>query len=151
MSHLSIQASYEIGARSEIVFPLLCPVRESEWIPGWEARVIHSDSGVAELDGVFSLDEAHGGALFVVTRYEPNQRVEFVILQTDYVQRLAITLEPTKTGTRLEWVRHFTGLRPAGDDWIRANVPDVARARVESLMELLARHLGVAYSASPAS
>ena len=35
------------------VFPLLCPVRENEWLPYWSCEIIHSDSGKAEKDCVF--------------------------------------------------------------------------------------------------
>ncbi len=31
------------------VFPLLCPVLEAKWVPGWEYRLIYSQSGIAEL------------------------------------------------------------------------------------------------------
>jgi hypothetical protein len=34
-------------ASPEIVFPLLCPVREAEWVPDWKYRMIYSQSGVA--------------------------------------------------------------------------------------------------------
>lgn len=32
----------------EQVFPLLCPVREADWIPGWTTDWVISESGVAE-------------------------------------------------------------------------------------------------------
>ena len=35
-------------ATPERVFPLLCPVREAEWVPDWQYRLIYSESGVAE-------------------------------------------------------------------------------------------------------
>src|ERR1039457_1890234 len=41
-------------APPERVFPLLCPVREADWLPGWQYRLIYSDSGVAELGCVFT-------------------------------------------------------------------------------------------------
>jgi hypothetical protein len=34
-------------APAEKLFPLLCPVREAEWLPGWEYRLIYSESGLA--------------------------------------------------------------------------------------------------------
>ena len=30
------------------VFPLLCPVREAEWIPGWNPRLVASFSSPSE-------------------------------------------------------------------------------------------------------
>ena len=41
-------------APPEKVFPLLCPVREADWVPGWQYRLIYSESGVAEDGCVFS-------------------------------------------------------------------------------------------------
>jgi len=30
-------------AMPEKLFPLLCPVRAADWLPGWEYRLIYSD------------------------------------------------------------------------------------------------------------
>jgi len=35
------------------VFPLLCPVREADWLEGWDPLLIVSESGIAEPDCVF--------------------------------------------------------------------------------------------------
>jgi len=37
-----------IHARPDVVFPLLCPVREAEWLDGWDYKMIYSESGVVE-------------------------------------------------------------------------------------------------------
>ena len=34
--------THRIDAEPDKVFPLLCPVREYDWIKGWECRMIHS-------------------------------------------------------------------------------------------------------------
>ena len=47
-------------APPEKVFPLLCPVREEEWVPGWQGRVIYSQSGVAESSCVFATPNEDG-------------------------------------------------------------------------------------------
>jgi hypothetical protein len=44
-------------AAPERVFPLLCPVREADWIPGWRYKLIYSESGVAELGCVFTTED----------------------------------------------------------------------------------------------
>lgn len=41
-----------VGA-PDTVFPLLCPVREADWIEGWDPVWVASNSGVAEPDCVF--------------------------------------------------------------------------------------------------
>ncbi len=38
------------------VSPLLCPVREYEWIEPWQCEMLHSDSGFAEKNCVFRTD-----------------------------------------------------------------------------------------------
>ena len=45
------------SAPPEKVFPLLCPVREADWIPGWRYKLICSDSGVAELGCIFTTED----------------------------------------------------------------------------------------------
>ena len=37
-----------INGTPEQVFPLLCPVRETDWIPGWTTDWVISNSGLAE-------------------------------------------------------------------------------------------------------
>ena len=41
----SASADQVLNAPPATVFPLLCPVREAEWVPGWTVRMIHSASG----------------------------------------------------------------------------------------------------------
>lgn len=43
-----------IDAKPEVVFPLLCPVREAEWLDGWNCRMIYSVGGLVEEGAVFS-------------------------------------------------------------------------------------------------
>ena len=59
-------------APPEKVFPLLCPVREKDWLDGWEYKMIHSNSGIAEEGCVFSTPH-HGEAetIWIVTKYNP--------------------------------------------------------------------------------
>jgi hypothetical protein len=41
-------------ASPEAVLPLLCPVREADWIQGWNPHLVVSASGVAERDCAFA-------------------------------------------------------------------------------------------------
>ena len=84
----------EIHALPERVFPLLCPEREKEWLPGWDARMIHSASGVAELGAVFETQHEAGRTLWIVTEYDPARRVAFVRWQPDgVIVHIQIVLE----------------------------------------------------------
>ncbi len=54
------------------VFPLLCPVREAEWVPGWQYRLIYSQSGFAEEGCVFTTPNDDGSeTTWMVTDYDP--------------------------------------------------------------------------------
>jgi len=43
----------QLSASPGEVFPLLCPVRETEWADGWLPERVITSSGVAERDCVF--------------------------------------------------------------------------------------------------
>jgi hypothetical protein len=72
-----------IAAAPEEVFPLLCPVREKDWLPGWDCRMICSRSGVAERGAVFETVHPNGVTVWVITEHVPASRVEFARWQPD--------------------------------------------------------------------
>ena len=43
----------KLVAPPERVFPLLCPVREADWLDGWDPLAVYTDSGIAEPGCVF--------------------------------------------------------------------------------------------------
>lgn len=57
------------GERKEI-FSLLCPVREKEWLDGWDYTMIYSKSGLAEKGCVFETDNDFGSYQWVMTQYD---------------------------------------------------------------------------------
>jgi hypothetical protein len=46
--HKVVRRRAFIKAPVEQVFPLLCPVRECDWLEGWNCTLLHSGSGLAE-------------------------------------------------------------------------------------------------------
>lgn len=68
-----------INAKPEVVFPLLCPVRETEWLDGWHHTMIYSVSGLVEGGAVFSTSNPREeDTVWMVTRHDPTARcVEF--------------------------------------------------------------------------
>lgn len=125
-------------ASPEEIFPLLCPVREYDWIDGWRCRMVYSDSGFAEEDGVFTTD-LEGHSTWVITAYEPPRRIEFCIVSDRGVAaRLKIRLESIAEGsTRVLWRRLYTGLGTRG----RAEVAGLDTTVVCGKMEDLAARL----------
>lgn len=118
-------------APPETVFPLLCPVREAEWVPGWRYRLIYSKSGVAELGCVFMTEENGRRITWVVTEYDPAAfRIGFVWVDAGRVTaEIRIELEagevPLQTAAHIRYT--YTGLSVEGngevkrfdEDWFR--------------------------------
>ncbi len=74
-----------IAAPPEDVFPLLCPELEKQWLPGWDYRMIHSRSGVAERGAVFETRHEAGSTLWVITEHDAPRRVAFARWHPDGV------------------------------------------------------------------
>lgn len=114
------------GSPSE-VFPLLCPVREYDWIQIWECEMIYSDSGVAEKNCIFKTNyhEDISERTWVVTIYEPNERIAFIVSSADNIIDFTITLINGKDGTTVaEWKQVVTALTPAGEEYINTLTPE---------------------------
>jgi hypothetical protein len=110
-------------ATPEKVFPLLCPVREADWLPGWQYRLIYSDSGIAELGCVFTTpnapnsSQAAPGTTWIVTDYDPADfRISYVWINPGrIITELRIQLTAAEPGTTHTHVRYrYTSLSPEG-------------------------------------
>ena len=102
------------------VFPLLCPVREADWIEGWEPPAVFSDSGVAEPDCVFLTEAEPGHAIWFITRHEPKNGFVEMIKITPAVTacKLTIQLRPVAGGSDAVITYSHTSLGPAGDAFV---------------------------------
>lgn len=104
-------------APPERVFPLLCPVREADWIEGWEPQAVFSESGVAEPDCVFLTDAETGHAIWYITRHEPRNGFIEMLKITPAVTacKLTIQLRSATNGSEATISYSHTSLGPAGD------------------------------------
>lgn len=136
--------SQTVHAEPEAIFPLLCPVLEYDWVPGWDCRLVYTESGVAEPGCVFQTDKPGDGGVdtWVVSHYEPDKRIEFVRVNRLRTIQYDIHLEPAGDGsTRLLWEQTITALDEAGDrhvDGLREE--DFARM-IESLEAMIEHYL----------
>jgi len=116
-----------IEARPELVFPLLCPVREADWLDGWigEVEMVHSQSGLAEEGCVFRTRvPGRPETVWMITRHDPVQGVvEFFRVTTGLVAtRLRIEVEGRGDGSSSVHVTYtFTPLGPAGRAFVGEN------------------------------
>jgi len=107
------------------VFPLLCPVREVDWIPGWTTDWVISNSGVAEQNCIFQTPPRPGAggaaSIWVITRHDADAfEVEMLKVTPEFtVGKLQISLSAQgKTGTNATIAYEFTSLGPLGDTYL---------------------------------
>lgn len=60
----------ELKSNITTIFPLLCPVKEKEWLPGWNYDLIFSESGYAEKGCVFETSNEYGTYHWIMTKYD---------------------------------------------------------------------------------
>ncbi len=113
----TLRADMTVNAKPEHIFPLLCPVREYEWIGDWECTMVWSESGFAEDNCIFQTDfpEQGGRETWVICRHDPNSCIEFVRSNENRVIRYSISLRPQGACTVLTWQQTHTGLTPLGN------------------------------------
>jgi hypothetical protein len=121
-------------AAPDKVFPLLCPVREADWIPGWHYQLVYSDSGVAELGCVFTTEDplveaakysssspqrdTASPTTWICVDYDPTAlRIAYVWIKPGRVAaELRIQLERSEDGNTRSHIRfRYTGLSPEGN------------------------------------
>ncbi len=113
-----------INATPERVFPLLCPVREAEWLDGWQYTMIYSKSGVIEEGAVFSTP--HPGeedTVWIVTRHDPRKReVEFTrFTPASRICVLQIAVRAKDEDKSLVDISYtYTATAPAGNAFIQS-------------------------------
>ena len=111
-------------AQPDAVFPLLCPVREADWIEGWEPRLVASESGVAERDCVFVTPAQPADAVWYITRHGP---------ESGFVEMVKIT--PNVTACRLSiQLRAVEGAGVRGGYHLRPYQPRTGRRRLRCVL-----------------
>ena len=119
-----------LDAEPAVVFPLLCPVREAEWIEGWNPLTVISASGYAESDCVFTTLSEPSDAVWYITRHEADVGFVEMLKITPSVTacRLTIRLRASADGTAAEITYCHTSLGPKGDEFVASFTEDFYRA-----------------------
>lgn len=148
------------GTRSE-VFPLLCPVLETEWCSGWHPRLVVSHSGVAERDCVFITPDAAAGvnaeAIWTITEHDPSAGTTEMLKVTPgfLVIRLSIAVRDAGSDRCLADVTYrYTALSPAGEEFVSSMTESAYLAFMREWEDELNAYLerarmGAAAGASP--
>ena len=114
-----------LNAPPEIVFPLLCPVLEVEWVPDWMPEMVISQSGVCEQDCIFitppEIPSEPENSIWVVTKYEPGSwALEMYKVAPEHtISKLEITLVGVPDNSTTAHISYeITALRAAGDKFM---------------------------------
>ncbi|PKK89775.1 MAG: hypothetical protein CVV64_12680 [Candidatus Wallbacteria bacterium HGW-Wallbacteria-1] len=106
------------------VFPLLCPVRELEWVQEWPLEKVFTKSGYAEEDCVFlTRTESRERAIWYITRHEPeNYFLEMVkITPSETGCKFQIKLEETGADTCDSTITYtYVALTPKGKEFVES-------------------------------
>ena len=114
-----------LDALPERVFPLLCPVAEADWVPGWMPELVLSHSGTCEQDCVFVTPKdgpEPQSAVWVVTKYDPdNWALEMYKVIPEYtVTRLEISLQRENSHSTAAHISYeITAIGVAGEDAVQ--------------------------------
>ena len=125
-----ITRSYEqtINADPARVFDLLCPVKEAEWLDGWNYTLLHSKSGLAEEGCVFlSRQEGEKDTIWMITRRDVTKReIEFVRATPESrIAQLTITVdEKTTYVSKVRITYTITALCEEGNTFLEAFTQD---------------------------
>jgi hypothetical protein len=115
-----------LEASPEAVFPLLCPVLEAEWAPGWMPELVLSRSGVCEQDCTFITSaeppsERHP-SIWIVSKYDPASWTlqMYKVTPEHTISKLGISLEE-KSGTTTSAAISYeiTAIGAAGHEFMK--------------------------------
>jgi hypothetical protein len=130
--HVTKEYCQTIDAPTDEVFPLLCPVHESEWLDGWKYTMIYSQSGLVEEGAVFSTPrEGEPDTVWVVTKHDPsNLQVEFTrFTHQSRTCVLKIAVRPRDASSSyVDTSYTYTGISPTGNQFIDDLTDDVFTA-----------------------
>ena len=134
-----------IKASLEDVFPLLCPKKEEEWIPGWECETIWSHSGYNETGAIFRTTKPYATELLWTTlQYEiVNKIVDFLIHAANrFVFRFRITVSDGSDGFLvLTFSQTFTSISEEGNELITLYQEEDFSGRLNNLGQFMSKYL----------
>jgi len=117
----------KLRGKPEDIFPLLCPVREKEWAPGWDPLEVYTRSGFAETDCIFTTGEGKPESIWVITDFDStNYKVEIIKFTPDMtVGRINIALSKNDTGQTDAHITYmYTAIGTDGEKFVRGYSED---------------------------
>lgn len=136
----NITFSQKFEATPNVVFPMLCPTTEYDWMEGWHCEMIYSKSLYHEYNAIFKTDYFGFPETWVVSSFEPNKAIEFVRvaehLSIKIEARIADHQDGTCTGS---WTIYATALTTEGNEILKQMNPE--EDPISILIDALAHYL----------
>jgi hypothetical protein len=111
----------KLHGRPDDVFPLLCPVREQEWVEGWNPLVVYSLSGFAENNCIFTTGDEKPDSIWVITEFDSERHKLSIVKVTPgmTVAQISISLSQDAAGhTNADVVYLYTAISPDGEQFV---------------------------------
>jgi len=133
----------QLNGTPDVVFPLFCPVRETEWIKGWDPPLVVTSSGKAEPDCVFTTREDPIDTIWYITCHDPGAGFIEMIRITPGVTacRLNIQLREIAGGSEAVISYTHTSVGPEGDVYVASFTEDYYRQFMQEWENRLNRYL----------
>jgi len=124
----------------EILFRLLCPTTEYDWIPNWTSELLHSNSGYVEYNCIFRTKFFGSEEIWICTRYEPNKAIDYSRYSRDFSVKMDISLTDNCDGTVTgRWVMTASALNENGNTAV-AELKS-AQQHIEELIDTLEHYV----------
>ena len=144
--HAAVRSfTIDLPAPVAVAAPLFGPLREREWSPAWAPAFVHPAVPAQQEGAVFTTDDAHGRALWVLTDYAPDAgRIAYVVLTPGVlIVQFRIELRPSGAdGCTATVTSRRSALAPAGNELVdrfAAHFPQQGHHWQEALCSALQR------------
>lgn len=137
-------ATIRLDGPVEKVFPLFGPVREKEWAPGWNPRLVWPETGEVVEGMVFTVDETPGRVFWVVTHYDPDRHeIAYAnVLPGQTLNRIEIACKPVGANRTDCTVRYaFVGLSDEGNKFVEMHSEEVYAAKMKHWVDAISHRL----------
>ena len=125
----------KVNASKEELFPLLCPVRESEWMPGFSSQNVYSESGFAELHCIFQTGPNEvNKTIWIIPVYEKDNFIEFIYHEAKIkvvIIKLSLSdLSNSETSLQVEYI--YTSLSEDGNTQLEGITEEAFKNQINS-------------------
>ncbi len=140
---ITLYCEQKLKATPDMVFLVLCPKLERQWITPWNCETVYIDSDFEQIDTVFTTNFHKGETeTWIVDRYEPNDLIQYARFSESKVIRLTICLTDNEDGTTdVLWEHCIISLNEKGNIFIQKYAKKAFKKEVARQVDMLYQFL----------